>query len=63
MVHIVCCFALAYTLTGKPNSRHDSADGLGDGKLVSNYHFMIFLVCAGVFCIELIVFYHNIMNG
>ena len=25
-------FTVAYTLTGKPNSRHDSADGLGDGK-------------------------------
>ena len=37
--HIVCCFAVAYTLTGKPNSRHDSADGLGDGELVSNSNF------------------------
>ena len=31
---LMMLFAVAYTLTGKPNSRHDSADGLGDGKSV-----------------------------
>ena len=31
-------FVTAYTLTGKPNSRHDSADGQGDGKLVNKFY-------------------------
>lgn len=31
-ITLLCYGAVAYTLTGKPNSRHDSADGLGDGR-------------------------------